>query len=539
MIAVDLDPAFIDSADSYDADPYLYLENILGVERFEVYQRKVIDTVWANDRTAVKACHDLGKTFLAARLVMTILNVFPGSKVITTAPTYNQVERILWAELRAAHAKSKVPLGGKLNMTDWTFSPDWFAIGFSPRNEATGGEGQGTSSSFQGFHPSDDGYLFIVFDEATGIPHNLWTMAEGLMTSARVKFLAIGNPTSTASGFYQCFKSREWAKVSLSCFDSPNLIANGITDIKKLTKEIEKYKALPDAKAREFLNNYKVVRPYLLTAKWVVSQAAKWGIEHPLTVSKILGEFPKGGDKNLVSLGQIEEAQVRVYYPVETDRKIIGVDVARYGSDATILTGLHGLKQTGKRDFYKHGTVEVVGEVVAMAREMNNVDVIVVDETGMGGGVVDLLRDEVGKSLNKNCEIRGVQFGAGVECDGPDGCQHIACEKAKYYNLKARIFGLLRDDIKLEEGLVLLNEAIYSEELPTIVFTYNKKGQMVIESKDEYKKRTGRPSPDSSDSLALANFGRYDELKIGKFTKEMKTEKTRTAAPSLKSQRNW
>ena len=528
--AISLDPEFIESASEFDSNPYLYLHGALGVEYFEDYQKKVIDAVWANDRTAVAACHDLGKTFLAARLAMAVLNTFPYSKVITTAPTYNQVERILWSELRAAHAGAKIPLGGKLNMTDWTYSPDWFALGFSPRNEATGGEGQGTSSSFQGFHPKKGGFLFIIFDEATGIPHNLWTMAEGLMTSARVKFLAIGNPTSTASGFYQCFKSREWAKVYLSCFDSPNLKANGIKDIKDLKKEIEKYKALPDAKAREFLNKYKVEKDYLLTTKWVVTQAAKWGIDHPLTVSKILGKFPAAGDKTLMPLGMVEESMLRLYYPEASDRKCLGVDVARYGTDATILTGLHGKKQIGKKDFYKHGTVEVVGEVIVMSREMKGADIIVVDETGLGGGVVDLLRDEVGKSLSKECEIRGVQFGAGCEDDE---------DKEKYYNLKARMFGLLRDDIKSAEGLALLNESIYTEELPTILFTYNRKGQMVIESKDEYKKRTGRSSPDSSDSLALANYGRYDELKVGKFTKENATEQTRTTAPSLNSKRNW
>ncbi len=187
----------IAATEQFQQDPFLFIEGPLGVESLEGYQRRVIKTIWENDRTAIRACHDMGKTFLVARIAMTFLNVFPNSKVITTAPTFNQVERILWSELRAAHAKATFPLGGKLNMTDWTFSPDWFALGFSPRNEATGGEGQGTQSSFQGFHAP---YILVIFDEATGIPYNVWTMAEGLLTSANVKFVAIGNPTSTALG---------------------------------------------------------------------------------------------------------------------------------------------------------------------------------------------------------------------------------------------------------------------------------------------------------------------------------------------------
>lgn len=509
-------------------NPYIFINNVLGVDTLEEYQRRVIDTVWANDRTAVSACHDVGKTFLAARLAMTFLNVFPNSKVITTAPTYNQVERILWSELRAAHAKAKFPLGGRLNMTDWTFNPEWFALGFSPKNEAgTLDEGQGTQSSFQGFHAP---YLFLIFDEATGIQPGVWDMAEGLLTSANVKFLAIGNPTSTNSRFYQCFRSKEWAKVYLSCFDSPNLIANGITDVKKLEKELEKYKAMSDKQALEYVSKYKVVAPYLLTAKWVVQNAAKWGLDHPLTVSKILGKFPKTSDKALVSLTTVEESFERSYEPTPSDRKTIGVDVARYGSDSSVLTGLHGKRQTDYRQCNKFDANEVAGEAISMSREMGGADIIVIDETGMGSGVVDLLNDEIGKALPKNCEVRGVQFGETCEDDE---------DKAMFSNMKARMFGLLRDDMKGPDGLVLLNESIYLEELPTIQFSYNKKGQMVMESKDEYKKRTKRPSPDSADSLALANFGHYDELKVGKFTHENKTVKTKTFAGSLSQKRKW
>jgi phage terminase large subunit len=520
----------------FQKDPLLFFERILGVETLEEYQKRVIKTVWENDRTAVSACHDVGKTFLAARIAMTFLNVFPNSKVITTAPTFNQVERILWSELRAAHGKAKFPLGGKLNMTDWTFNPEWFALGFSPRNETTGGEGQGTSSSFQGFHAA---YLLVIFDEATGIPLNVWNMAEGLMTSANVKFLAIGNPTSTSSEFYQCFRSRSWAKVKLSCFDSPNLIANGITNKAKLEAEVNKYKAMGEAEGRAYVDKYKVVKGYLLTTKWVVVQAAKWGLDHPLTVSKILGGFPDASQDTLVPLGVVEECQLRVTWPTATDRKSIGVDVARFGTDSSVLTALHGMKQLTRKELFQHATQSVVGEVIAMSRDIGGADIVVVDETGLGGGVVDLLKDEIGKGLPAECEVRGVQFGAAVECDGPKDCKHTDCEKAKFANLKARMAGLLRDDMKRPDGLALLNESIYLEEIPSIRYSYNKKGQLVIESKDDFKKRTGRKSPDSFDSLALANYGHYDELKIGKFTKVTNKDTPKTYAGGLNSNRNW
>lgn len=513
----------------YQKDPLLFFTNILGVETLESYQEHVLKEVWKNDRTAIAACHDVGKSFLMARIAITFLNVFPKSKVITTAPTYNQVERILWSEIRAAHGAAKFPLGGRLNLTDWSHAPDWFALGFTPRNEAGGGDEQ-IGSSFQGFHAS---HLLVIFDEATGIPPGIWTMAEGLLTSANVKFVAIGNPTSASSEFYNCFRDPRWAKVYLSCFDSPNLIANGITNEAALIKEIKKVSAMNDVDARAYVDAYKVVRPYLLTAKWVVQSALKWGIEHPLTVSKILGKFPKAGLDCLVPLGYIEESQLRVYWPTPTDRKIIGADIARFGNDSTVLTSLHGRKQTSRSEFFKFDEIEVTGEIIAASRAMEGADVIVVDETGLGGGVVTLLKDAVKKGdLPKKCEIRGVQFGAACENEE---------DKEKFVNLKARMFGLLQKDLKDDNGLVLLSESVYSDELPTIRYRYNQKGQMVIESKDEYKKRTGRKSPDSADSLALANFGNYDEIGAGAFTKSLAVTKPqdRPRAGGLNSTKKW
>ena len=69
----------------------------------------------------------------------------------------------------------------------------------------------------------------------------------------------------------------------------------------------------------------------------------KWGVDHPLFISKVLGEFPVDSDGTLINLGVIEEAMLRVYYPLPGDRKTLGVDVARFGSDSTVLTALHGI----------------------------------------------------------------------------------------------------------------------------------------------------------------------------------------------------
>jgi len=510
--------------------PELFFTEVLGIETLESYQKKLIQAIADNERVAISAAHDLGKSYSLARILLWYMSCFPGAKVITTAPTFNMVKNILWSEVRSAYSKSKMPLGGKMNLTEWQMTPqgDWFAIGFTPRNEVIGETGQGTQSNFQGFHAP---YLMVIFDEATGIPSNIWTMAEGMLTSSNVKFVCIGNPTSRASEFFKCFSSPSWEKIKLSCFDSPNLIVNEITNKEKLIKEIQFIKSLNDHEAKERFKSYKVVKPYLLTLKWVISSAIKWGIDHPLFISKVLGEFPNVDANALFPLGIIEDAQRRVHFPTSTDRKVLGVDVARFGADASVLTALHGKKFLTKKSFFKKDLAELTGEIIALGKEIGPFDVIVVDGTGIGSGVVDMLRqNQNDDTVSRNTEIREVQFGAACEDE---------TDKEKYVNLKARMFGLLRDDLKDNEGLCLSDDEIYLDELPTILYSYDSKGKLKIESKDDYKKRTGRGSPDNADSLALANFGRHDEIVSANYNSSYNQINARPMAGGLGTQRQW
>jgi phage terminase large subunit len=122
-------------------------------------------------------------------------------------------------------------------------NPDWFAVGFTTQKQASGGQGQ-TNSGFQGVHAP--GGVLVVFDEATGIPADVWKQLEGLMTQAHVKFVAIGNPTTKACEFFRCFSDPTFKKVHLSCYDSPNLIANKITSRAALVRELGRLKEMDE-----------------------------------------------------------------------------------------------------------------------------------------------------------------------------------------------------------------------------------------------------------------------------------------------------
>lgn len=528
------DEEFIAVADEARENPVFHVREIQGVESLEDFQEGLLRAVQEHERVAVRSCHDMGKTWTMGKLVLWFTSTHPECKVVTTAPTARQVKLLLWSEIRAGFAKSKKPLGGVMGVQEWKIAADWWAVGFTTQKESAGGEGQ-KNSGFQGIHAP---WVLVIFDEATGIPADVWKQLEGLMTSANVRFVAIGNPTSKACEFYNCFSDASFKKLHFSCYDSPNLKANGIHDRSDLEDELQRLVELSEDERLARLASYKVVRPHLLTTRWVMGRALKWGVNHPLFVSKAEGTFPDEDESCLMPLGVVEAAQRRSTLlksgkdtnstsdiAIRDSRFAMGVDVARKGGDKSVITHLRGIEHKRTKVLVKRVTTEVAGAVIAMVNDLPEGDRlaggrIVVDATGIGSGVLDILR-EYQQTHDEWRNIEIIEFHCGETWkEGRDGTEAECIERAKkYVNKKAEAFVLLAESVK--EELCLLDEDIYAEELPTIQYDFNSKGQYCIEDKVKYKKRTGRGSPDHADSLSLANFGRIFPGGSGNFTEEM------------------
>jgi hypothetical protein len=504
---------FIDKLQSVDG-PEMFFKDVLGVDTLEEYQiEKMLKPVALYDQVSIAATHSVGKTWTMARIALWFATSYKNSKVITTAPTGRQVKKLLWGELHSAYAKSKYPLGGKLLTTEWQIGPEWYVMGFSPQKEAGTESKEQSGSSFQGFHAD---YILIIFDEATGIPADIWKMAEGLLTSGKVvKFVAIANPTTRASEFYKTFSDPTWFNVYLSCFDSPNLKANGINNLVLLNREIQKLKGMEQGERLQYIAAYEKPVSHLLSCQWVRTRALRWGVDHPLVQSKALDIFPSIDENVLVQLSDVEAAIERETKHEATDVVCIGVDVARYGGDDSVITTLKGVEQTRKKVMSKRSVTEVSGEAITIIEADRGLETrVLIDATGIGAGVHDILKDHYKK--DRTVHIIEVHFGQSPVMD-TDKVEEANEEiKTRYANLKARMFDLLSYDLK--HVLSLISDDTYLEELPTIQFTFSKSGKMIIESKDDYKKRTGLSSPDSSDSLALANLGRHRTATIGFFS---------------------
>jgi hypothetical protein len=348
-----------------------------------------------------------------------------------------------------------------------------------------------------------------------------------MTTGQKFVVVAIGNPTSKASQFFQCFhgkKARLWKNHKINCFDSPNLFANDIKTEKDIIKELEVIDALPFDDQIARMNSYAAPNNFLVTFRWVIERALEWGITHPLFRSKALAEFPEEDEKALFTLTQVTEATKRIdNKKTKIERRCIGVDPARFGTDKTIITVMEDEVVKERIAITKKRTTYVAGEVINLTRQYElqtkkaEQVIILVDGTGIGAGVVDNLH-EASKAMRINARVIEVQFGASP-ADERTHKKKQDSDKEHFANFKAKIFHLLSKD--LSGNIVLLadetDHEVYQDQLPSINYEFDSKGRLKIESKDAYKKRTGRHSPDESDSLAIANWGRHVKLRSKDF----------------------
>lgn len=470
-------------------NPVYHTQLAQGVQ-LENYQIQILRALSQYPRVVVSSAHNLGKTFVASKAVLWHCSAFPGSKTITTAPTFRQVELLLWSEIRAGFHKSKYALGGEMLTTRWKIKDDWWAVGVASRKEA-GSDTHG--SGFQGVHAP---YVFLVFDEAQGIAPDIWRQAEGMMTSANVKMLAIGNPLQKGTMFHQATQDKFWKHIKLTCFDSPNLMANGIKNKSLFVDLLNDLDEMSDEERMHKIEKMEIVKPHLLTAQWCIQMAFKHGLDHPLVKGKILGEFPDDSENVLIPLDLIETAQ-NVKFEDDESASFIGVDVARMGSDKTVIIeiskkGIRSLKRLVKKD-----NAEVAGILSQIICQSGKVKTVAIDSTGLGSGVLDILQQNRKLGQIPDCKIIETHFGAACTTDA---------DKKHYANLKSKMF----HDVKeaLVDGFSLNQDSIWQEQLADIRYKPDSKGRIMLESKEDYKARTGKNSPDEADALALAIFAK-------------------------------
>ena len=445
-----------------EADPARFAADTLGVKLWRK-QEEVLEAVRRERRVAVKSGNGLGKDFTAAVAVLWYLQLHDPAIVLSTAPTFRQVRYVLWRQIHALHRRAAGKLGGRMLDTRWELAADRYALGLSAND----------ADQFQGFHSPN---IFVVVDEAEGVGETIYEAVEAVMTSANPRLLLIGNPTTTSGGFHRAFHRERgiYRAITISALDSPNVEQGSL------------------------------VFPGLTTAAWVAERRALWGEESPLFRARVMGEFPERGDDNLIAMPDIaaavyggplvlRQAQNERGYaapgelvepraPDEPGPLVIGVDVARFGPDRSVVLVRRGNVVEDIRAHYNIDTADLTGRVANACHELRP-DRINVDEVGIGVSVVDHLRDQ------------------GIPARGINGSLEPRRERA-CANLRAEGFWMLARRFATH-NIRIPHDPELMAELSSLRYRFNSRGKLLMESKEEMRRR-GRPSPDKADALMLA-----------------------------------
>lgn len=445
-------------------DPVWFVENVLNAKPWSK-QAEILCSVRDHPRTAVRSCHGIGKSFTAGQVILWFLCSFPYSIVLSTAPTWRQVEKLIWKEVRASYRRAKVPLGGNLlpkSPEIQIVQDEWYAAGLST-NEP---------DRFQGFHEEN---ILVVVDEAAGVPEEIFEAIEGVLTSRNARLLLLGNPTNTQGTFYKAFKGDGWKTISISAFDTPNFTEFGITEEDVASGKWEQKITGP------------LPNPKLITPEWVADKYRRWGPTSPAYSARVLGQFSEDGEDTLIPLAWVEAAMERWHDAEEGDEVEIGVDVARFGSDKTIIAVRYGSKVTEITEYSQQDTMETVGRVME-ARRTHRPSAIKVDVIGLGAGVVDRLKEQ-------DVNVTGINVAE--KANDPESFVNLRSEL--WWNLRERLDPnplVNPNPISLPQIDDLLAD------LSGIKYKIDSRGRIAVESKDDMKKRLGR-SPDYGDAICL------------------------------------
>jgi phage terminase large subunit len=444
-------------------DPVAFARDTFGFHAWSK-QREILEGLRDHDKVAVRSSHGIGKTATAAQAVLWFLASFPNSRVISTAPTWTQVEQLLWRAIRGQVARAHEHGLGEMFPTPHTtkleMGPEWFAIGQSTDQP----------ERFQGHHAD---HLLLVVDEASGVAETIFEAAEGFLTAEGAKVLLIGNPTQLGGQFNRAFTSERerWHQVHVSTFDTPNYTGETVP---------------PD------------VARALPRAGWAEEMADAWGEDSPVYQVRVLGNFATNAADSIIPLAWVEAAQHRWQDQDHTQLgplKTIGADIARSGTDRTVLAIRHDLTITELRRLPHQGTMETAGHIKAALSAMSDLPFLaptaIVDVIGIGAGVVDRLRE---------LEVGVVPFNAAERSDRKDKTAQLG-----FINKRAAAWWNLREmlDPANETLVALPPDDKLTGDLTTPKWRVQSGGKIQIESKDDIRKRLGR-STDDGDAVVQA-----------------------------------
>ena len=436
----------LEAFDFYQDKPYEFFIDILEFEPTPQQKQVLTELPKALENKkniSVKSGHGTGKTAIEAGIIIWFLATRPNSKVIATAPTQRQLFDVLWTELSKWHNKSKIK--EEFNWTKTHFEnkkkpTTWFAVARTSNKP----------ENMQGFHAEN---LLFIIDEASGVPQEIIETIEGSQTQKNNLIIMFGNPTQITGGFYDSFHTKR--------------------------KFYKTFTFNTEDCAKD--------RPDVADMNYAENIAAKYGRDSDIYRVRVLGEFPKAEPDTLIPLNIIEAAITRELDPVITYEDVeLGCDIARFGDDETCIYSR--IKNEIKEEKIIRGRdlMTVTGEIVMIANKYKGKRIkINIDDSGLGGGVTDRLRELVREGTIR-ADIYAVNNGS-------------VAKEENFVNVGSEMWNYMREWLKTGK---IPNDNDLIAQLSSRKYGVQSKGKIEIEQKKHMKER-GLTSPDRADAAIL------------------------------------
>lgn len=432
-------------------------------------QTEILDDLSRTGRVAVRAGHSVGKTRTAAVAALWWIFSRPDATVLLIAPTWSQAKTVDLPEIKKLIRDNPIlkMFAAEAEMEELETTIKFGRAGQSQIRCLSTND----PSRIQGYH----GNVLLILDEAAGIRPELFGAFEGIAAggAGSVALLALGNPTVTSGPFFDMFKpSSPWSTHRIGAFDSPNFEGLTPDSLLKMSQD-------------ELLTN---PMPFLISRDFVAQKLEEWGPTSAAFQSRVLGEFPSEGSDALIQLDWLETAREEIP-DMDEEPIIVGIDVASTGGDETVLVARRGMNVIGMHRWPKD---DPRGEVLHLLNtKYRGVICARVDPIGVGAYFEKWLRDMGVPTIPANVAHSPTRW-----------------KKKEFKNMRAEAWWSIRDQLKAGEignfdALKPTDRDDILSQLSSPKYRYDGQGKLVIESKDDMKRR-GVSSPDLADALVLA-----------------------------------
>ncbi len=400
-----------------------------------------------HQRLCMKASKGVGKTALEAWLIWNFMLTRPHPKIACTAISADNLSDNLWTELARWQNESKL-LKEKFTWTKTRiFANDhpetWWC---SARSWSKTADKNQQANTLAGLHAD---YIMFVLDESGGMPDALMASAEAALSSCvEGHIVQSGNPTHLEGPLYRaCTTERRlWHVVDI----------NGDPDNPKRSPRV--------------------------SIEWALQQIEKYGRDNPYVKVNVFGEFPPASLNTLIGPDEVRDAMKRYYreYQIGNAPKILGIDVARFGDDSSIITPRQGIQCFLPLQYRNLDSTQGAGVTSRKWAEWG-ADAVFIDDTGgFGSGWIDQLR-----------QLGRTPIGIGFAT--------AASQSTKYANKRAEMAFEAVDWIKAGGALPDVPELMAALTQTTYSFTGDR---LILEPKDNVKQKIGY-SPDHFDAFIL------------------------------------